>query len=102
MTTIQDAVHVSDDGAESVQEILLSANKAIQAVLNDLQKAISPLHATWSGASEAEYLQVQARWNSDLRKMYAALAGCSTTPDAMGKNCALAGNRLALVWSAIR
>jgi hypothetical protein len=37
-----------------------------------------------------------------MSKMYAALAGCSTAPDAKGKNYAPTGNRLALVWSAIR
>lgn len=102
MTTGQDTIYVNDNGAESLQETLLNANKAIQAVLNDLQEVINPFHATWSGASEAEYLQVQARSSSDMRKMYAALAGCSTNRDAMGENYALTSNRLALVWSAIR
>jgi WXG100 family type VII secretion target len=102
MTAGRDTINDNDNDADSVQETLLNANEAIQAVLNDLQEVINPLRATWSGASEAEYLQVQARWNSDMRKMYAALAGCSTTPDAMGKNYVLTGNRLALVWSAIR
>lgn len=94
-------IYVDYGHVGSVEQALEDADSAIQRVLNDLENVISPLRASWSGASEAQYTQVQNRWNNDIAQMNSLLAQYRSTLSEMTINYNSTDNDLALQWSAI-
>jgi 6 kDa early secretory antigenic target len=94
-------IYVDYGHVGNVDQALTDADNAIRRVLDELQDVINPLRASWSGASEAEYLKVQARWNSDLGQMNALLTHYASTLSEMTINYNSTDNDLALQWSAI-
>ena len=101
MTISDNEIYVDYHGVESVFQILQEADAAIQQVLNDLQNTIQPLRASWSGASEAEYILVQNRWNNDIGQMNALLTKYGATLNEMSVNYGNTDNRLAMQWSSL-
>jgi early secretory antigenic target protein ESAT-6 len=94
-------IYVDYGQVGNVEQALQDADNAIQRVLGELQDVINPLRASWSGASEAEYVAVQNRWNNDIGQMNALLAQYSSTLNEMTVNYGSTDNGLALQWSAI-
>jgi 6 kDa early secretory antigenic target len=101
VTTSDGSIYVNYANVDNVGQALQDADAQIQRVLAQLQDTIQPLRATWSGASEAEYVQVQARWNSDLSQMNALLSRYTSTLDEMKINYGNTDNNLAFQWQAI-
>lgn len=94
-------IYVDYGQVSNVHQALQDADMAIGRVLGQLEDVINPLRASWSGASEAEYTSVQARWNNDLAQMNALLSQYATTLDDMTVNYGTTDNHLALQWSSI-
>ena len=94
-------IYVDYGQVGSVEQALVDADMAIQRVLTDLENVINPLRASWSGASEAEYVMVQNRWNNDIGQMNALLAQYASTLSEMSINYGTTDNDLALQWSSI-
>lgn len=102
MTTGDDgSIYVNYGHVDNIGQALQDADAQIQRVLAELQDTIQPLRATWSGASEAEYIQVQARWNSDIQQMNTLLTRYTSTLDEMKINYSGTDNNLAFQWQAI-
>jgi 6 kDa early secretory antigenic target len=95
------SIYVNYSGTSNVVDDLSQADNAIQAVLTNLQDAINPLRATWSGASDDEYTTVQNRWNNDMAQMQAMLPQYSSTLDNMSNNYSSTDNRIAGQWAGI-
>jgi early secretory antigenic target protein ESAT-6 len=94
-------IYVDYGQVSNVYQALEDADNAIQRVLTQLEDVINPLRASWSGASEAEYTAVQARWNNDMGQMNALLGNYRNTLDDMTVNYGTTDNHLALQWSSI-
>jgi WXG100 family type VII secretion target len=94
------SIYVNYSATSNVVDDLSQADNAIQGVLTNLQDAITPLRATWSGASDDEYSIVQARWTNDMTQMQAMLPKYSQTLDSMGNNYSNTDNRIAGQWAA--
>jgi WXG100 family type VII secretion target len=94
------SIYVNYSATSNVVDDLSQADNAIQGVLTNLQDAITPLRATWSGASDDEYSIVQARWTNDMTQMQAMLPHYSATLDRMGDNYSSTDNRIAGQWAA--
>jgi early secretory antigenic target protein ESAT-6 len=94
-------IYVDYGQVSNVYQALEDADSAIQRVLTQLEDVINPLRASWSGASEAEYTSVQARWNNDIGQMNALLGTYRNTLDDMTVNYGTTDNHLALQWSSI-
>ncbi|HWU28821.1 MAG TPA: WXG100 family type VII secretion target [Microbacterium sp.] len=45
----------------------------IETKLNDMENALKPLQADWTGAASEAYVQAKAQWNSALTEMKALL-----------------------------
>jgi 6 kDa early secretory antigenic target len=95
------SIYVNYNNVANVQQALQDADYAIQMVLSELQDVINPLRATWAGASEQQYVQVQARWNSDLGDMNTLLSKYASTLEEMTINYGTTDNNLAFQWAAI-
>lgn len=95
------SIYVNYSATSNVVDDLSQADSSIQGVLNNLQDAITPLRATWSGASDDEYTIVQNRWNNDMAQMQAMLPKYSSTLDNMSNNYSSTDNRIAGQWSGI-
>jgi WXG100 family type VII secretion target len=94
-------IYVDYGQVNNVHQALQDADRAIQTVLTNLEDVIQPLRASWSGASEAEYTAVQARWNNDIGEMNSLLTQYGSTLDDMTVNYGNTDNHLALQWSSI-
>jgi early secretory antigenic target protein ESAT-6 len=92
-------IYVDYGNVSNVYQSLEEADAQIQQVLTQLEDVINPLRATWSGASETEYAQVQARWNSDIGAMNSLLASYRNTLDEMSNNYGTTDNHCALQWT---
>jgi early secretory antigenic target protein ESAT-6 len=101
MTVSDGQIYVDYGQVSNVEQALEDADSAIQRVLSDLENVITPLRASWSGASEAEYLMVQNRWNNDIGQMNALLVQYASTLSEMTVNYGSTDNDLALQWSGI-
>jgi WXG100 family type VII secretion target len=101
MAASDSQIYVDYGQVNNVHQALQDADMAIQRVLGQLDEIISPLRASWSGASEAEYTAVQARWNNDVNEMNNLLTRYGSTLDDMTVNYGTTDNHLALQWSAI-
>lgn len=101
MSASDGSIYVNYGSVNNVHQALQDADNAIQMVLTQLQDVINPLRASWSGASEAEYTAVQARWNNDIGAMNMLLSKYGSTLDDMTINYGTTDNNLALQWSAI-
>jgi WXG100 family type VII secretion target len=93
-------IYVSYGATGNVVDDLSSADSQIQGVLSNLQEAITPLQATWSGASDDEYTIAQNRWNSDMAQMQAMLPQYAQTLDDMGNNYGHTDTRIADQWAS--
>jgi WXG100 family type VII secretion target len=94
-------IYVDYGQVNNVYQALEDADNAIQQALAQLQDVINPLRASWSGASEAEYEIVQARWIDDTNQMNSLLGQYRNTLDEMTINYGTTDNKLALSWSSI-
>jgi 6 kDa early secretory antigenic target len=101
MAVSDNQIYVDYGGVSNVYQALEEADARIQQVLTQLEDVINPLRASWSGASEAEYTAVQARWNSDMGQMNALLGVYRNTLDDMTVNYGTTDNHLAYQWSSI-
>ena len=101
MAASDSQIYVDYGQVNNVHQALQDADMAIQRVLGQLEDVINPLRASWSGASEAEYTTVQARWNNDLTQMNSLLSQYGSTLDDMTVNYGNTDNNLALQWSSI-
>ena len=101
MAASDSQIYVDYGQVNNVHQALQDADMAIQRVLGQLEEVIGPLRASWSGASEAEYTTVQARWNNDLAQMNGLLSQYGSTLDDMTVNYGTTDNHLALQWSSI-
>ncbi|HET7014921.1 MAG TPA: WXG100 family type VII secretion target [Streptosporangiaceae bacterium] len=101
MAASDNQIYVDYGQVSNVHQALQDADRAIQSVLTQLEDVINPLRASWSGASEAEYTAVQARWNNDLNQMNSLLNQYAGTLDDMTVNYGTTDNHLALQWSSI-
>jgi early secretory antigenic target protein ESAT-6 len=101
MSVSDNEIYVNYGSVSNVGQALADGDQAIQRVLTELQDVINPLRASWSGASEAEYVAVQNRWNNDIAAMNTLLAKFGSTLDDMTTNYGTTDNNLALQWSAI-
>jgi 6 kDa early secretory antigenic target len=101
MSVSDNEIYVNYGTVSNVGQALADADAAIQRVLGELQDVINPLRASWSGASEAEYVAVQNRWNNDINQMNALLSRYGSTLDEMSVNYGTTDNNLALQWSSI-
>lgn len=45
----------------------------IESKLNDMETALKPLQADWTGSASEAYLQAKAKWNAALTEMKALL-----------------------------
>jgi WXG100 family type VII secretion target len=93
-------IYVDYGNVSTVYQTLEEADAHIQQVLTQLEDVINPLRASWAGASESEYVQVQARWNSDMGQMNALLSTYRNTLDEMTNNYGTTDNNLAMQWAA--
>jgi ESAT-6 family protein len=94
-------IYVNYGSVNNVHQALQDADLSIQRVLAQLEEVINPLRATWSGASEEEYVVVQARWNSDIGQMNSLLSQYGSTLDEMTINYGNTDNNLAMSWASI-
>lgn len=101
MSVSDNEIYVNYGTVSNVGQALADADNAIQRVLVELQDVINPLRASWSGASEAEYVAVQNRWNNDVGAMNALLSKYGSTLDEMTMNYGTTDNNLALQWASI-
>jgi WXG100 family type VII secretion target len=101
MSVSDNEIYVNYGTVSNVGQALADADTAIQRVLGELQDVINPLRASWSGASEAEYVAVQNRWNNDIGQMKNLLSRYGGTLDEMSVNYGTTDNNLALQWSSI-
>jgi len=95
------SIYVNYSATGNVVDDLSQADNSIQGVLTNLQDAITPLRATWSGASDDEYTIVQNRWNNDMAQMQAMLPKYSQTLDNMSHNYNNTDTRIAGQWANI-
>src|ERR1700733_3455857 len=101
MAVSDNHIYVNYGGVSSVGEELPNANRPDRNVPGELQNGINPLRGSGSGASEAEYINVQNRWNSDINDMSSLLTRYGSTIDDMSNNYGTTDNNLASQWSAI-
>jgi len=101
MSVSDNEIYVNYANVGNVGQELADANIQIQNVINQLEDVIGPLTATWSGASEAEYTAVQARWNNDTADMNRLLTQYANTLDEMTTNYGNTDNNLASQWASI-
>lgn len=101
MSVSDSEIYVNYSNVSNVGQALADADAAIQRVLSELQDVINPLRASWSGASEAEYVAVQARWDNDISAMNSLLSRYGSTLDEMTTNYGTTDNNLALQWASI-
>jgi 6 kDa early secretory antigenic target len=101
MSISDNSLYVNYGSTGDVQDQLVQADRQISSVLDNLTDSIAPLRATWSGASDAEYTQVQNRWNSDINAMSRLMGGYSNTLDEMSRNYSTTDNGLAEDWAQI-
>jgi early secretory antigenic target protein ESAT-6 len=94
-------IYVNYGNVGDIHDALVGADQAIQGVLQNLEEAIAPLRASWSGASEQEYIHVQARWNDDIGQMNALLGHFGNTLDEMSTNYGTTDNHIAGQWQSI-
>lgn len=94
-------IYVNYGAVANVYQALEDADASIGKVLAQLDDVISPLRATWSGASEAEYTMVQTRWNNDIAQMNSLLTQYRSTLDEMTINYGTTDNNLAMSWASI-
>jgi 6 kDa early secretory antigenic target len=92
-------IYVDYGNVSNVYQSLEEADAQIQQVMTQLEDIINPLRATWSGASETEYIQVQARWNSDISAMNSLLGSYRNTLDEITNNYGTTDNHLAMQWA---
>jgi early secretory antigenic target protein ESAT-6 len=92
-------IYVDYGNVSNVYQSLEEADAHIQQVMTQLEDIINPLRATWSGASETEYTQVQARWNSDISAMNSLLSSYRNTLDEMTINYGTTDNHCAIQWA---
>jgi early secretory antigenic target protein ESAT-6 len=95
------SIFVSYGKTEDISTQLVAADHSIQSLLDELNRTIVPLRATWSGASDEEYTHVQARWNQDMTEMQNMLPVYSNTLNDMSGNYANTDNRVASQWAGI-
>jgi 6 kDa early secretory antigenic target len=101
MSVSDNEIYVNYGTVSNIGQALADADNAIQRVVNELQDVINPLRASWSGASEAEYVAVQNRWNNDISAMNTLLAKFGSTLDDMTINYGTTDNNLAMQWAGI-
>ena len=101
MTTNEGDIYVNYGAVSNVEDALADADMQINNVLGELETVIQGLQSTWDGVSEAEYIQVQARWNSDITDMQAILKQYNSTLGEMSWNYGNTDNNLAFQWSEI-
>lgn len=99
--TSDSSIYVNYGSVSNVHQALQDADASIQRVLTQLDDVITPLRATWSGSSEAEYTAVQARWNSDIAEMNNLLTRYGNVLDEMTINYGTTDNNLAMSWASI-
>lgn len=99
--TSDGSIYVNYGSVNNVQQALEDADASISRVLAQLDDVITPLRATWSGASESEYVAVQARWNSDIVQMNQLLVKYGSVLDEMTINYGTTDNNLAMSWASI-
>jgi|HubBroStandDraft_3_1064219.scaffolds.fasta_scaffold673223_2 early secretory antigenic target protein ESAT-6 len=99
MTTDGSSIYVNYTATSGIVDDLTAADNSIQGVLSQLQDVITPLQATWSGASDDEYTTVQNRWNSDMTQMQALLPKLAATLDGMSNNYSNTDNKIASQWA---
>ena len=99
--TADGSIYVNYGHVDNIGQALQDADAQIQRVLGELQATIQPLRASWSGASEGEYTQVQARWNTDITDMNNLLSRYCNTLDEMKINYSSTDNNLAFQWQEI-
>jgi WXG100 family type VII secretion target len=101
MTASDGDIYVNYGAVSSVETALQDADIQIKNVLENLEQVISGLQSTWDGVSEAEYIQVQARWNNDITDMSSVLKNYIGTLGEMSWNYGNTDNNLAFRWSEI-
>jgi WXG100 family type VII secretion target len=95
------SIYINYTATSNIIDDLTQADSAIQGALNNLQDAIGPLRATWSGASDDEYSIVQTRWNNDMAQMQSLLPVYSNTLHDMSHNYNGTDLRIAGQWAGI-
>jgi len=95
------SLYVNYSATSNIVDDLTQADSSIQGVLSNLQDAITPLRATWSGASDDEYTIVQNRWNNDMAQMQAMLPHYGQTLEHMSDNYGNTDKRVGDQWSSI-
>lgn len=101
MSISDNEIMVNYGNVSNVGDVLADADRAVQAVIEQLQDVINPLRATWSGASETEYNVAQNRWNNDIAAMQQLLVKYNSTLAEMAGNYGNTDNNLALQWGSI-
>jgi WXG100 family type VII secretion target len=101
MTTDPNSIYVDYNQIDNVQEELAFANQTVSQLLTDLNNDISPLRATWSGASDDEYTMVQNAWNTDLANMNNLLPQYNNVLGEITLNYASTDNNLAAQWAGL-
>ncbi|MDT0156139.1 WXG100 family type VII secretion target [Microbacterium sp. ARD32] len=52
---------------------LVGSASTIETKLNDMETALRPLQADWTGSASEAYVQAKAKWNAALTEMKALL-----------------------------
>jgi len=101
MSSNEGDIYVNYGHVGNVEQALQGADKAISAVLSELEDMVQPLRATWDGASEEMYKYIMGVWQSNTNDMQNILAKYNTTLSEMSYNYGNTDSNLALQWSEI-
>ncbi|AWK12159.1 WXG100 family type VII secretion target [Streptomyces spongiicola] len=83
-------------------EELKDQTQTIIATLNSLEDQLKPLIASWEGADQEMYRQVQAEWNQATRTMAALLGDNSRLVQSIHDNHARDEHMSADNWGSVR
>ncbi|GFH38062.1 WXG100 family type VII secretion target [Streptomyces pacificus] len=83
-------------------EELQDQTQAITVTLNNLEDELRPLIASWEGADQEMYRQVQAEWNQATRNMAALLGDNSLLIQGIHDSHARDEQRSADSWGSVR
>ncbi len=93
-------VHYAD--VDNVGEALRAGTASLRTMLDDLEAALAPLRATWSGVAEETYRQAKAEWDAAITRMGEILTRSSGVLEDMKFNYQRTDLNLAHRWADIR
>lgn len=85
--------------ARAAAEELIRVNNAIQTEVENLFTAVATLRASWSGAAQNEYTNVQTMWDAAHTEMNTALSGCAGSLLNIADHTQGTDNRIAASWT---